>query len=82
MSPAPRRGSEGEHPRRSATPLSPEEVAAVLAVVKAVAEEEAAATGAAKPASPPKAAWAAAGRPGEPEVLRKEKPGPGRGKSG
>jgi hypothetical protein len=82
MSPAPRRGSEGKHSGRSATPLSPEEVAAVLAVVKAAAEEEAAAAGATEPASSPKAVWAAAERPGGPAVLRKERLGPSRGKRG
>jgi hypothetical protein len=80
VSPAPRPGSEGKQSGRSATPLSPEEVAAVLAVVQAAAEEEAAAADATKPAPQPKCAWAAAGRPGRPQALRKERPRPSLGK--
>ncbi|MFH1329114.1 MAG: hypothetical protein ABIJ48_00425 [Actinomycetota bacterium] len=55
------------------SPISSEEVAAVLAAVKALVEEEAAATEAPGPAKPD--AWAAAGRTGHPTPPRRRRPG-------
>jgi len=58
--------------RSEAEPISPEEVAAVLAAVKALVEEEVA-TEPPVPAKPD--AWAAAGRPGPPASPRSRGPG-------
>jgi hypothetical protein len=62
MSPEPRR-RRGSPERRAPTaaPISPEEVAAILAAAEALAADEVAAAPAAAPAPD---AWAQAGRPG------------------
>ena len=56
--------------------ISPEEVAAVLAAVKALVEEEEEEAAATEPPVPAKPdAWAAAGRPGPPASPRSRGPG-------
>lgn len=82
MSPqAPRRAAgvpPGRRPGAEA-PISPEEVAAVLAVVKALVEEEAAGNGVFRPAVSD--AWAAEARPGRSSARRTRPnvPPPGKG---
>jgi len=75
----PRRGPKGDAPDRPVAAITPEEVAAVLAVVRAAAEEEAVAGG--PGGQETKDAWAAAGRPGAVDS-RREHPDRDRGRRG
>lgn len=75
----PRPGASGPG-KQPPAPLTPEEVAAVLAVVKAAVEEEAAAGSSG--GSEARDAWAAAGRKGAVDASRAAPPGPERGPGG